>query len=59
MLGDIVIAVDRQPVSDVEALQALLATRSVGAECAVEVIRGGRRTPLTVRLGQREPGARS
>jgi S1-C subfamily serine protease len=59
MLGDIVIAIDGQPVPDVEALQALLAARTVGAQCAVEVVRGGRRTTLTVRLGQRQPGPRS
>jgi S1-C subfamily serine protease len=59
LLGDIIIALDGRPVADVDTLQALLAERSVGAPCAIEVVRGGARTAVTVRLGQRPADTRS
>jgi S1-C subfamily serine protease len=53
LLGDLVIALDGQPVDDAESLQALLVGERVGRSVPVEVIRGGARTTLQVTVGQR------
>ncbi|HZW32250.1 MAG TPA: trypsin-like peptidase domain-containing protein [Isosphaeraceae bacterium] len=53
LLGDVLIAVGGQPVSDAEDLQAALGTAAVGAPLAVTVVRGGQRRDLTVTPGER------
>jgi S1-C subfamily serine protease len=53
MLGDLLIALDGQPVDDAESLQALLVGERVGRSVPVEVIRGGAPTTLHVTVGQR------
>lgn len=53
LLGDILVALDGQTVSDTGDLQALLTGDRVGKPVPVEVIRGGQLTTLTVTIGQR------
>jgi S1-C subfamily serine protease len=55
LLGDIVVALDGQPVDDGEALQAHLGGDRVGRVVAVEILRGGTPVALEVTVGQR-PG---
>jgi S1-C subfamily serine protease len=57
LLGDIVVAVDGQPIDDGEALQALLNGDRVGRPLAVQLLRGGALVTLEVTVGQR-PGRR-
>jgi S1-C subfamily serine protease len=52
LLGDLLIALDGQPVEDAESLQALLVGERVGRSVPVEVIRGGTRTILLITVGQ-------
>ena len=54
LLGDILVALDGQPVHDADDLQALLAGDRVGKEINAEVIRGGKLETLKVTVGQRE-----
>ncbi len=54
LLGDIMVALDSQPVNDVDDLQALLTGERVGNPVPVEVIRGGQVQALTVTIGQRD-----
>ncbi|HEX8229832.1 MAG TPA: trypsin-like peptidase domain-containing protein [Chloroflexia bacterium] len=54
LLGDILVALDSQPVNDVDDLQALLSGDRVGNPVPVEVIRGGQVQTLTVTIGQRD-----
>jgi len=53
LLGDILVTLDGQSVSEVEDLQALLTGNRVGKAIPVEVIRGGTLQTLTVTVGQR------
>jgi S1-C subfamily serine protease len=53
LLGDILVALDGQSVSETEDLQALLTSNRVGKAISVEVIRGGTLQTLTVTVGQR------
>ena len=54
LLGDLVVSLDGQPVSDPDSLQALLVGDRVGTEAKVEVIRGGELKTLTITIGQRQ-----
>lgn len=54
LLGDILVALDSQPVNDVDDLQALLSGDRVGNPIPVEVIRGGQVQTITVTIGQRD-----
>jgi S1-C subfamily serine protease len=58
LLGDIVVALDGQPVDDGEALQAHLGGDRVGRVVAVEILRGGAPVALEVTVGQRPGRAR-
>ncbi len=53
MLGDIVVGMAGQVVSDTDELQALLSGDRVGSAVPVEVIRGGSLQTLQVNVGQR------
>ncbi|MBX6770686.1 MAG: trypsin-like peptidase domain-containing protein [Chloroflexi bacterium] len=53
LLGDVLIAVGGQPVSDAEDLQAALGAAAVGVPLAVTVVRGGQRRDLMVTPGER------
>jgi len=50
VLGDIIVAIDSQPVKSADDLYKILDNHQVGDEVQVEVIRGGRRRTLTVKL---------
>lgn len=54
MLGDILVALDGQPINDADDLQSLLSGDRVGNPVPVEVIRGGQLHTATVTIGQRE-----
>ena len=53
LLGDILVSLDGQLVTDTDDLQALLAGDRVGMSVAVEVIRGGALQALQVKIGER------
>lgn len=59
MLGDIIVGLDGHAVADIEAFQSRILQEAVDAACAVEIVRGGARTVVTVRLGQRSRGSRA
>ena len=53
LLGDIVVALDGQPVEDTENLQVLLTGERVGTSVPVQVVRGGELKTLDVAVSQR------
>ena len=53
LLGDIVVALDGQPVADTENLQVLLTGKRVGTSVPVQVVRGGELKTLDVAVSQR------
>ena len=53
IIGDILTALDSQPVEDTEDLLALLIGERVGREIPIEVIRGGELRKLQVTVGER------
>ncbi|MDH7512009.1 MAG: trypsin-like peptidase domain-containing protein [Clostridiales bacterium] len=50
VLGDIIVAVNRQPVKSVDDLYRILDNHQVGDEVMVDVIRGGKQRTMTVKL---------
>ena len=54
LLGDTVIEIDGEPVSDHQSLVALLSGDRVGQAVVAHVIRGGVATKLTVTIGERQ-----
>lgn len=53
LLGDVLLSLDGEAVSDPAELQALLSHERVGKEVPVRLIRGGQATELHVTLGER------
>jgi S1-C subfamily serine protease len=53
LLGDILVGLNGQTVTDTDELQALLSGNNVGASVAAEVIRGGALQTVQVTIGQR------
>lgn len=53
IIGDILVALDGNPVADTGDLQALLAGDRVGRAVPAEVIRGGQLTTLSLTIGHR------
>lgn len=53
LIGDILVSLDGQPVTDTDDLQPLLMNERVGKAVPVEVIRGGGLQTLHVTVGQR------
>jgi S1-C subfamily serine protease len=53
MIGDILVGLDGQPVSDVDDLQRLLGGAAVGQSTAIRVLRGGEPRDLAVTIGER------
>ncbi|HHX45139.1 MAG TPA: PDZ domain-containing protein [Chloroflexi bacterium] len=53
LLGDTIVALDGQPVRDIDDLMALLGGDRVGASVPVRVLRGGEVRDLTVTIGER------
>jgi S1-C subfamily serine protease len=56
--GDIIVAVDGQKISSRDDLDRTLNNKNVGDRVQVEVVRGGRRTTLTVQLAELPKSAR-
>jgi S1-C subfamily serine protease len=56
LVGDIVTALQEQPVSDPEDLSLRLA-RAPGQALPIQLLRGGRVEGITVTIGERKPGA--
>jgi S1-C subfamily serine protease len=54
LVGDILVAVSDQPVSDPDALFSALGSDTVGKAIAVEVLRGGRPETVSVTVGERK-----
>jgi S1-C subfamily serine protease len=54
LVGDILVAVNGQPVSDPDDLFAALGSDSVGKAIAVDVLRGGRPETVQVTVGERQ-----
>jgi len=54
LVGDIVVAISGQPVSDPDDLFAALNSETVGKAIAVEVLRGGRPESVNVTVGERK-----
>jgi serine protease Do len=52
--GDIIVAFDGKPVSDVRALQRAVSFTSVGKQVEIRVFRGGRLDTVTVKVGEAE-----
>ncbi len=48
--GDVILSFDGQPVTDPDAFGFRLGTRQVGGEAKIEVLRGGKKSILTVKL---------
>jgi len=54
LVGDILVGIAGQPVSDPDELLARLVGALVGQPTPVEVLRGGQRTTITVKIGERK-----
>ena len=54
--GDVIVAVDGEPVEDARDLSSTVANLPVGKETKIKVIRDGKRRTLTVTLGRRADG---
>ncbi len=53
LVGDILVAINSQPVSDPDELLALLTGEVVGKPTPVQVLRGGQPATITVTIGER------
>ena len=54
LIGDVIVALGGQPVTDASTLRAQLGTERVGQALPVKVIRGGEPAELNVTVGERE-----
>ena len=53
LIGDVLVALDRTPVSDTGDVQAILGCDRVGKTVSAEVIRGGKSIELAITVGER------
>ena len=53
LIGDVLVAIDGNPVSDTENVQAMLGTETVGKSLKVQLIRGGAPLEITLIVGER------
>jgi len=53
LMGDTLVALDGQPVRDVDDLMALLGGDRVGRKVPAQIVRGGERRDLNVTIGER------
>ncbi len=53
LIGDLLVAIDGQPVTDVEALRARLGADRLGQPVALKLLRGGAPVETSVTLGER------
>jgi serine protease Do len=54
LVGDIIVGIAGQPVSDPDELFASLSGPVVGVSTPVEVLRGGRQETIAVTIGERK-----
>jgi len=54
MIGDIIVTIDGEPVSEVEELQDRLSGERVGRSLPIRLVRGGTALDLTVTVGERQ-----
>ncbi len=52
LVGDVIVAYEKQPVADFEALTAIIAKNVVGDKVEIEILRGGKTIKLEVSLGE-------
>jgi len=52
MLGDIVVAIDGQPITSIEGVQAAIGADRIGATLAATVVRGGRMETVSIPVGE-------
>jgi serine protease DegQ len=52
-IGDVLLSVDDEAVTDVEDIHGLLGPDRVGKQVAVDIIRGGRKAQLSIVVGER------
>jgi S1-C subfamily serine protease len=55
-VGDVLVALEGEPVADTDDVQAHLDGDRVGRAIAVELVRGGAAVTLTIIPGERRPG---
>ena len=53
LIGDVLVAIDGNPVSDTGNVQAMLGTETVGKSLKVQLIRGGAPLEVTLTVGER------
>ncbi|MBD1839970.1 trypsin-like peptidase domain-containing protein [Coleofasciculus sp. FACHB-64] len=53
LIGDVLVAIDGNPVSDTENVQAMLGAETVGKSLKVQLIRGGAPLEITLTVGER------
>jgi len=56
--GDIIVAFDGKPISNVRALQRAVSFTSVGKQVEVQLFRGGKLETVTVKVGEAAPAER-
>jgi S1-C subfamily serine protease len=54
LIGDLIVALGGQPVTDAASLRGQLGPERVGKPLAVKVLRGGEPTEVTITVGERE-----
>jgi S1-C subfamily serine protease len=55
MLGDVLLALDGQPIRDTDDVQAHLGPEKIGTSVVATILRGGARQEISIRIGER-PG---
>jgi S1-C subfamily serine protease len=53
LIGDVLISLDRQPISDTGDVQAMLGSESVGKTLNAQIIRGGALVEVPIAIGER------
>jgi len=53
LLGDILVELDGQGLDDLDRLQEILQRRGIGQEVKATIIRGGQKTDLNIKIGER------
>ena len=54
LVGDVLVALDGKPVEDVRDLQSALGSDSVGKTINATLVRGGQKTEIAIRVGERK-----
>src|SRR4030095_15907766 len=53
--NDVIVEFDGKPVSDMQKFRIRVADTDIGRRIPIVVLRGGRRVPLNIVLGERDP----